>query len=740
MLKIAPVHPAPFFLVLLIPGALLAQDLQPGANFANTPAKVPQTTSYSNSAHLFDADNDGDLDAFATQGGSFFSLQSRLWLSNASTAGGSFIFSDATSGSLPVLLSRAQHVQSRDLDKDGDLDLLLVNSTQVLSQSNIWLINQGGLQGGTTGVFSIDQSRFVSLGAAGSSIHSSLLLTSGTFAGGFADWSTNCSFADVDLDGDCDYLQNGPGPNFSGATMSRLFLNNGSGFFTEYNPSGVVSGAAALAGGSSAGWCEGTQADNTTNTTGANHDITNISFKSDFADIDQDLDLDLVIQSRGSQSRIYQNRFIENGLSVGNEIGGTRIYRDITTSALTLLQTGGSCMELQFGDLDSDDDVDIWGASYANLQERILLNDGTGVFTNGGSPLGDPGTDENEIGFVDYDSDGDLDAVAASFDGINYLYKNETAQGAATSAANTFLKRTSVLGTETELASPGTVANSWLSIETGDLDNDKDTDLFFTHDEASTSAAVHINTLGAADLIAPRIPIVQILGSVSGPSPSPRRVAAQVYENADTSQLRDAVGTLKFTVNGGPAISKLATWCGGNLFRSEIPGYWVGQLQYWMEVTDRAGNTGTSQVQNVVIPSAGISNYGFSTPGCSGAQSIFVNSAPSVQNPEFVVHASNCPPQTLNLMLVSDGQDLVGTDLQLGVIFFVDTTSPEFVGFDAPSDITGLASVPVSLVPLAPLVGNTYYAQIVSYWGSGPCSPTTTNLTSTDAISITLLP
>lgn len=720
----------------VLAAASAAQDLQPGANFANSPTVVPQTTSYSYESHLFDADNDGDLDAFVTQGGTWVSLQSRLWISNASTAGTSFVFTDATAGSLPVLLSQAESVVARDIDRDGDLDLLLVNSSQLLTQGNVWLVNQGGAQGGTTGVFAVDASRWVHLGGSGSSIAASLLISSGAFAGSFSDWSTNCTFADVDLDGDCDMMQNGAGPNFTGSTMSRLFLNDGDGQFEEYNPSGTVSGATSLAPGSAAGWCEGTQSEGSTNTTGAQHDITPTSFHSQFADVDQDFDLDLVIQSRTTQSRFYQNRFVDNSLSLGAEVSGTRLYRDTTASTLALTQTGGVCMDLQFADLDSDDDVDLWGMSYISLQERILTNDGTGTFGSIGSPLGDPGADENNVDFIDYDADGDLDVVAANYEGINFLYKNHVAQGASTATANSFLKRTGVLGTETEISSPGTVANSWLSVDTGDLDNDRDVDLVFSQDGSATSASVQLNTLGIADATAPRLPRIQLLSPLGNPCSVPRLVAAQVYENASASSLREASGSLKFTVNGGPAQTKPVSWAGGNIVRAEFPGYWYGTIQYWIEVTDRAGNTGSSQVKSVVLPQTGFSTFGSGVPGCSGPMNIQLNSCPTVNNPEFEITCTGAPANSLQLCLISDSQgtglDLLGIGIPIWADFLAAT---ELLGLDAIADGAGTLHAPAAIPDNPLVIGNDYYLQFICL--DATCTP---NLYTSQGAQITIQP
>lgn len=718
-----------------IAATVSAQDLQPGANFNTAPAKIPQSTSYANHTTFADLDLDGDLDAVMTQGGVFFSLTTRHWRSNATTAFGSFAFTDVTSGTLPLVNSRATHVTPFDIDNDGDFDLLISNSTQFQVQSNAWLVNQGGAQGGAAGNFVLDQTRWTGLGGPGSSIPASLLVNSGTFSGGFADWSQSCSFADVDLDGDYDYLQTSAGPNFNGATMSRMFLNAG-GVFSEYNPSGAVSAALSLTAGSSAGWVEGTQLDNTPNVSGASHDITLTTFSVEFADTDNDFDLDVLIQNRNGQSRLFQNRLIENGMSLGNEGAGTRLYRDITFSALTSLQNGNGSMDLQLADLDNDDDLDIWASNYVNFSEQLLMNT-AGVFTSSGSPLGDPGSDDNEIELMDFDGDGDLDAAAASFEGVNALYKNSFSQGASPATAAGLMQKTGVLGVESEIASPGTNADSWLSVESGDLDMDGDVDILFAADGPGTNASLQINALGVPDIIAPRVPSIAQLSGPSVASSVPHRIAARAFDNSALSWFRDASAVLNFTVNGEPH-SAPATWAGGNIFHATVPGYWFGAIQFSMSVTDRAGNTGKSRNETISVSSAGLSNYGSSNPGCAGTQAISANSAPTSQNSEFEILTTNCPPSAINLLIISDASATL-TLPSLGIEFLADPFSTNIQLLDGLSDPSGLMrhAVPISNYP--GITGLTFYAQTISNW-AGSCTLPPANLSNSDGLIITILP
>ena len=88
---------------------------------------------------------------------------------------------------------------------------------------------------------------------------------------------------------------------------------------------------------------------------------------------------------------------------------------------------------VRFGDLDNDGDLDIFiadgygqGPGYGGVA-RLLINDGTGVFTDAseGLPTAHVGFDPDDVDFIDFDGDFDLDVLINMHSGKSSLWRNE---------------------------------------------------------------------------------------------------------------------------------------------------------------------------------------------------------------------------------------------------------------------------------------------------------------------------
>ncbi|MFN0205952.1 MAG: FG-GAP repeat domain-containing protein [Planctomycetota bacterium] len=667
---------------------------------------LPHLGLATEAAKFGDWDLDGDLDLVYANGGDANNQQSKLLRNNGLAQGGTIgTFSDVTSTKLlksagvVIMAQSSRDIQIVDIDHDGDLDFYFSNHSTGTNQSNTWMINQGGSQGGAVGEFRLDMSRWVGVGAAGSSVPAAQKLVGGDFNNGFVDWSCQCDFADVDRDGDMDLLHTSYGPAFNAQVMTRLYLNSGSGFFSEYNPSNAVSGNPSLAAGSAAGFVEGTQQENTTNTNGTFHDITNMSLDADFADLDGDFDNDIFANSRDTISHFYQNRFVENGNSLGNGTT-TRLYRDVTSLWGTngLAAESGANYESDLNDIDNDNDVDGYFLNYdGGTGDATRLNNGTGAFSASTS-VPNSGNDDNEIDWIDFDNDGDNDVFISAFASTDRIYRNNF-NGAPGSA------------TLTEVFIASGVGGSSLGSDVGDMDNDGDPDIISAEDGGGNEVLLR-NSLNVPDPIAPRVP--HLLDTPDGPPTSgTRRIVARAFDNANQEYFQHGSAVLNFTVNGEPH-SIPGRYSGGNLFTALLPGYWSGTVTYSMSVTDRKGNTGTSGSQSVTVPLVGFSTFGSDIVGCSGPLTLSINSTPTINNPDFQLRCTGAPANTLQLCWATDvqgvGNDEFGIGIPMWGSFFGAT---EIYGLDANAGPTGQMITPIAIPNNAGLIGNDYYFQFI---------------------------
>lgn len=258
-------------------------------------------------------------------------------------------------GSVPIQQDFTTEVALFDCDEDGDLDVFFANSRE----QNRLLVNQGGVQAGTMGVFSE---------------------VTTTQLPQIVDATHGVAVGDLDNDGDLDLVLANEGPN--------TILLNGSGTFREA-PNALFVGDDNAFG------------DPIDNDGGAGDDVENFdSFTTDVAVADFDADgfLDIAFANLSRDtSAPNQGPQILRRSAAGNPIGGFTLaeplYSDVTDDLLPLVRTTGvdetplSNFSVAWGYIDDNEGPDLIIASPAsalpgtpttqpNTSSRVFINTG----------------------------------------------------------------------------------------------------------------------------------------------------------------------------------------------------------------------------------------------------------------------------------------------------------------------------------------------------------------------------
>lgn len=374
---------------------------------------------------LGDFDGDGDLDMVL---GNDRGQQSRLYLNN-----GAGIFTDATAGRFPVGYDHVIALAVGDVDGDGDLDLIFAMGDFSRRRSHLYL-NDG------TGTFTDA---------------TAMRMPVGTYE------ARSVALGDVDGDGDLDLVVG------TWDQQSRLYLNAGTGFFTDETAMRMP--------------------------VGTYHTRSIV-----FGDVDGDGHLDLILGNYEQQSRLYLNNgggvFVDatvvllparihgtTGLLLGDVDGDgdlDLVVKNFTQQTLLYLNSGrGQFVDataspmpafvgtnaLALGDVDGDGDLDlvVGGGGAGPAQRRLFLNDGRGMFHDvTSSRMPNVLSITTALLLGDVDGDGDLDLVIGDQNRQVLLYLND--------GTGSF---TDVTGSRMPLGSPAT------SLAMGDVDGDGDLDL-----------------------------------------------------------------------------------------------------------------------------------------------------------------------------------------------------------------------------------------------------------------------
>jgi hypothetical protein len=533
-------------------------DLQDGRNFADgvNAFGAGRTTNID----AGDLDNDGDYDLVVANGGDGSAQQNRIYLNSGGVQGGvQGDFTDDTDTRFAgMVVDTSRDVEFADWDGDWDLDLIFANrgSTVNGGEPTRAYLNQGGQQLGSVGFFSEDTNGF--WGSLISVPADKQVL--GGNAGPFRDYSCDCDFGDLDLDGDVDLFHSSYGPNLNGAIESRIFLNDGTGRFDERWP-----------------WADPAA------------DVKLHTWDIDLADLDGDFDLDVFATSRDSQSRVYRN-----DLDLASGTWPSHSFTDITQAALIdtgAAQLSSDTYEGNIADLDGDGDFDVWATNYDGLRDVMLLNQGDGTFLKSLDLIkGDPNMDEQEADMMDFDGDGDLDVYMANFSGTNRLYQSALADGEPFLTVG-LMHRTGFGGSGGLAPWPEMPANGnggiSMDAECVDTDGDGDPDVILANDLNSQNK-FYENVLGIPDTHAPTLNLMTVQGDKADGSDTPIR--AQLLDNAPYYVVFGYRVDLVWSVDGGleNRVPMTSQW--GWSFQASIPGGVDGTVTYRVQGADDAGN------------------------------------------------------------------------------------------------------------------------------------------------------
>ena len=684
-------------------GSVFALSNGASAQFVLDNGKIPNDASRSENVDFADVDLDGDWDAAIADGGDGGNDQNRLWTNDGGMQGGTLgFFSDVTATQFPTLSDDSRDIEFVDFDNDGDQDIYISNTSQLSTQGNRWWTNDGGLQGGSAGFYSDETAiRWVDLGTNGSSVAPSLVVD-----GTFIDFSCDCDFGDLDNDGDLDLVHSSYGGAFGGLVPTRLYLNDGNGFFKEFNPSGFQLTGQNINNGNPGLWCEGTQQNNTTNNNGTFCDINTSTLDIDVGDTDGDFDLDILHGNREEPPRFFRNRLEEKG-GTPADLG----FRDVTTAVFPPnWGPGNGHYEQEMGDLDGDGDLDIYGLNWNvggfSFTDITMSNNGAGVFGNY-TNLPGSGADDNEGDFFDYDNDGDLDLYVANFSGQDKLYRNNNNGGTTFSF--------------TQVSLPGFPATS-LDADCCDTDGDGDYDVLISEDGNQPNTFLR-NVTQVPDIHAPYLPALEsITNQTASATDIPVRV--QVYDNAPYYITWYNDTDLHVSVDGIdlPAIDAMSS--AGQIFRGLLPGNLVGSVTYSFTSADEYSNIGSSG-QDGYVGSYGPSfqaTYGSGTAGSAGGTpTIQALSAPLGGTNLYLAGSSTSGAAgKVAVAYITNAQDLGPTVIPgiatlniAGDVLFTESGVT-----DANGDFVAVAAIPVSPVLTGVHVFAQYFVNDVTGGGA----------------------
>lgn len=108
-------------------------------------------------------------------------------------------------------------------------------------------------------------------------------------------------------------------------------------------------------------------------------------------------------------------------------------------------------------------------------------------------------------------------------------------------------------------------------------------------------------------------------------------------------------------------------------------------------------------------------SYGTGTPGCAGRLGL-ASGHPKIGSPKFAFSVSNAPPEQSVGLIVTDVQDLAGSDpFSVSLLFHVGLFSAtEILSFSINTDASGAGTITTPIPNVPALIGASYFAQVLA--------------------------
>jgi MYXO-CTERM domain-containing protein len=549
--------------------------------------KVGCYTSWLTTADL---DGDGDFDIIEANGGGYYSTgnrdESTVYIND-----GKGVFTDVTPTAFSGASNRLRQVTVADIDGDGDLDLYQPGGFG-FDLDKLWVQT-------APGVF-VDKA-------------------STQLPAGLMSHAASAHMGDLDGDGDIDLIVMDWGTGVA-TTTSRaiLYTNDGTGTFTlaavQNDPTFFAPTdrlpATIIPTGSNLPQIGG----NTQTPVLVPYWGTR-PIDVDFADVDNDFDIDILVNHRNGYSRIFLND------GHGNFTDGTNFQAVTANDPVTNLPTqtistnypakrGPYVYNQEVCDIDDDGDIDLlldnagtkpannqtWAISGNNTNEtidvsQVLLNDGHGKFVDDtvNRIVGEPGGDDNALKCADLNNDGHYDLVVATLSGRSEKLLLNDGTGHFGFVPDGI---------------PYAIRDSSLSLDISDLNGDKVLDLVTGQGEAGTNFIDRVYLGAGANAADTRPPVFRAIQTPAPLAETPTVIRFALRDGATNEQGQMVKNvTVAYKITGGTSKTVKAAFYGADLFRGTIPAQPAGTtITVTLSATDRAGNVGASAPFTFTVP------------------------------------------------------------------------------------------------------------------------------------------